>query len=41
MKKVYEDLTMDVYFFSTQDVLTFSKENEWDDAVDDIFVPNK
>ena len=41
MKKIYEDLAMDVYFFSTQDVLTFSKENIWDDAVDDIFAPNK
>ena len=39
MKKIYEDINLDVIVLTAADVLTFSRENEKDDVADDIFTP--
>lgn len=40
MKKIYEEVKLELVALSAMDVLTLSI-NEKDDAADDIFAPNK
>ena len=39
MKKIYEEIKLDLLILSAVDVLTFSQENEKDDGTGDIFSP--
>ncbi len=38
MKKIYEEMKIELLVFSTQDIVTLS-DNEKDDVGDDIFTP--
>ncbi len=39
MKKIYQEVSIEVLYFTTADIVTLS-ENFHDDTADDIFAPN-